>query len=85
MRLLTESAEKGDVKNPGIKLLTFYEGTVASGQKISGGNGSGETVLETVKTRAESEGLRGLRAVGEEWMGRWLRQWEREGFCTSSG
>ena len=35
-----------------------------------------EDVLETTETAKASKSMRGLGAVGEEWMGRWLRQWE---------
>lgn len=57
-------------KNPAVKLLDFYE-------SLQGGEGDGDgcTVLETSETAARSETVRGLKGVGPEWMGLWLRQW----------
>lgn len=53
-------------RNPGIKLLEFYGG-------MSGGQE--EAMLETEVTERTSASMRGLTAVGEEWMGIWLDQW----------
>lgn len=57
-------------RNPGIKLLEFYGGMSEEGE------GEGEVTLETGETEERSASMRGLGAVGEEWMGIWLGQWE---------
>ncbi|KAL9594502.1 MAG: hypothetical protein Q9219_006996 [cf. Caloplaca sp. 3 TL-2023] len=69
VKALGESAEKSpeDVdRNPGIKLLDFYEGL----------SGAGSTVLETRETEGVSGTVKGLGTVGEEWMRKWLEQWD---------
>ena len=53
-------------KNPGIKLLEWFE------QMKRGGE---EAELETVETAKKSETLKKLTAVGPEWMEIWLKQW----------
>ncbi len=53
-------------KNPGIKLLQWFEQMKAGGE---------EAELETKETAKRSETLRGLTAVGPEWMEIWLKQW----------
>ena len=53
-------------KNPGIKLLEWFEQMKAGGE---------EAELETVETAKKSETLSGLTAVGPEWMEIWLKQW----------
>ena len=65
---LQASAAKPEdvVKNPGIKLLEWFKQLKAGGE---------EPELETVKTAKRSETLRGLTAVGPEWMEIWLKQW----------
>ena len=55
-------------RNPGLKLMDFYEG-VARGEKDEG------VWLETRETEKESETMRSLRGVGPEWMDVWLKQW----------
>lgn len=37
--------------------------------------GSEDAELETIDTVSRSETMRGLTAVGPEWMEIWLRQW----------
>lgn len=54
-------------KNPGIKLLDFF-GPMAAGPV--------EVQLETEKTVARSETMRGLSALGPAWMKIWLKQWD---------
>jgi len=53
-------------KNPGVKILGFYEGMNESTE---------EAKLETEQTVASSRVMRDLTAVGPEWMEIWLRQW----------
>lgn len=53
-------------KNPGIKLLEWFE------QMKRGGE---EAELETVDTAKRSKTLDRLTAVGSEWMEIWLKQW----------
>ncbi|KAF6227540.1 hypothetical protein HO173_012179 [Letharia columbiana] len=53
-------------KNPGIKLLDFFE------QMEAGGS---ETELETKQTVKRSPTMGELSAVGPEWMEIWLGQW----------
>ena len=61
------AAKTEDVaKNPGIKLLEWFEQMKAGGE---------EAELETVETERRSETLKGLEAVGPEWMEIWLKQW----------
>ncbi|CAD6576361.1 MAG: hypothetical protein ASARMPRED_007703 [Alectoria sarmentosa] len=55
-------------KNPGIKLLEFYGGMSEEGA-------ADEVMLETAGTVGRSASMRGLGAVGAEWMGVWLGQW----------
>lgn len=63
-----ERKELNTTKNPGLKLLGFYEGL---------GRRSGYTAkLNTTETRSRSETMRNLRAVNEEWMRLWLEQWK---------
>ena len=55
-------------QNPGIKLLEFYKGMGEEGAED-------EVMLETAETVRRSGNMRGLKAVGEEWMRVWLGQW----------
>ena len=65
--LQATAARTEDVaKNPGIKLLEWFEQMKAGGE---------EAELETVETAERSETLKGLAAVGPEWMEIWLKQW----------
>lgn len=65
--LQATAARTEDVrKNPGIKLLDFF---VGMNQGPLGAD------LETEKTVGRSETMRGLKAVGPEWMKIWLEQW----------
>ena len=63
----TASKTNDVAKNPGIKLLEFFEQM---------GNAGGEVVLETQQTVSKSPALGDLRAVGPEWMEIWLNQWD---------
>ena len=65
--LRATAARTEDVKkNPGIKLLEFYGSMEEE---------AAEPELETAETAGMSETLKGLSAVGPEWMEIWLRQW----------
>ena len=66
---LQDSASKTDdvTKNPGIKLLEFFEQMETAG---------GEVELETKQTVKRSPAMRDLQAVGPEWMEIWLKQWD---------
>lgn len=55
-------------RNPGLKLIDFYEG-MAEGEKDGG------VWLETRETEKESETMRSLQGVGPQWMDIWLKQW----------
>lgn len=64
---LEESAKQKEVdvtKNPGLKLLEFYQGMSGNGAK-----------LDTIKTCRGSETMRTLKAVDNGWMRLWLEQW----------
>lgn len=66
--LKATASETDDVaRNPGIKLLEFFEQMEAGGV---------EAVLETERTVRRSPAMAELRAVGPEWMEVWLRQWD---------
>ncbi|KAG4438198.1 hypothetical protein IFR05_006322 [Cadophora sp. M221] len=54
--------------NPGIKILPFYRGMA---------EGASEVKLDTTQSLQMSSTLRGLKPVGEEWMGIWLKQWAK--------
>ena len=56
-------------KNPGIKLLEFFEQMAAGGR---------EAELETEETVKASPSMRELKAVGPDWMEIWLKQWDFE-------
>lgn len=65
--LQATAARTEDVaKNPGIKLLEWFEQMRAGGE---------EAELETVETARRSKTCSGLTAVGPEWMEIWLKQW----------
>ncbi|MCJ1433008.1 hypothetical protein MMC27_002367 [Xylographa pallens] len=65
--LQASAAKPEDVaKNPGIKLLEWFEQMQAGGE---------EPELETVETAKRSETFRALTAVGPEWIEIWLKQW----------
>lgn len=65
--LQASAAQTDEVrKNPGVKILSFYEGMNESTE---------EAKLETEQTVASSQAMRDLTAVGPEWMETWLRQW----------
>ncbi|KAL8790158.1 MAG: hypothetical protein Q9195_006485 [Heterodermia aff. obscurata] len=69
---LKESASNGSDdagKNPAVKLLPFFDG-IANGY-----NEERAVTLDTEKTAEQSERLKSLTAVGEEWMALWMRQW----------
>lgn len=68
MEALKETSARTEhvARNPGVKLLEFFEGMSAEGVDVE---------LETNETMKGSETMRGLKAVGREWMGIWLRQW----------
>ena len=65
---LKATASKTDdvAKNPGIKLLEFFEQMETGGVEIE---------LETEQTVKRSPAMGQLQAVGPEWMEIWLRQW----------
>ena len=71
LEALKKSAAKAeDVKqNPAIKLMDFFEGMETHAKDPV-------AELETAETQRRSETLRGLEAVGNEWMGVWLKQWQ---------
>ena len=54
-------------KNPGIKLLEFFEQMEAGGR---------EAELETKETVKRSPAMREFKAVGPDWMEIWLDQWD---------
>ena len=65
--LQARAARTEDVaKNPGIKLLEWFEHMKTGGE---------EAELENVETAKKSETLSRLTAVGREWMEIWLKQW----------
>ncbi|CAL3963137.1 unnamed protein product [Diplocarpon coronariae] len=67
--LLEASARDADADvehNPGIKLLDFYKEASQS---------AASPKLETENTEKGSATMRGLKAVGGEWMATWLAQW----------
>ena len=65
--LQATAARTEDVaKNPGIKLLEWFEQMKAAGD---------EAELETEETAQRSETLSKLTAVGPKWMEIWLKQW----------
>lgn len=63
--------------NPAVKLVGFFEGLVvgSEGEEMKREQLGGGLIFETKKTREVSRGMRDMEGVGEEWMGRWLRQW----------
>ena len=63
----TASRTDDVAKNPGIKLLEFFEQMATAGAEIE---------LETELTVKKSPAMSGLVAVGPEWMEIWLRQWD---------
>ena len=62
----TASRTDDVAKNPGIKLLEFFEQMATA---------EGEVELETDLTVKKSPAMSELMAVGPEWMEIWLRQW----------
>ena len=69
LEALRESAAQDDadpVKNPGIKLLEFYEG-------LAGGEMPGGFI--TTEAKKASEKMRGIGGVSAEWMELWMKQW----------
>lgn len=83
-RLLRESSEQvtggsgteieGDAlgKNPGVKLLNFYESLLS-------GDGTGIAIrLDTKETLKSSEALRALRPLQNSSLDGWVRGWFRE-------
>ena len=60
-----------DIKrNPGIKLLNFYQGLAAAEEAKRP-----SFKLDTKLTEEASRTLRSLEPVGKEWMRIWLKQW----------
>ncbi|KAI9820172.1 MAG: putative NRPS-like protein biosynthetic cluster [Pycnora praestabilis] len=55
-------------KNPALKLLDFYKGLEHTADRVL-------PTLATETTGKDSETLRGLGPVCEEWMGIWMKQW----------
>lgn len=64
-------------KNPGLKLLDFFEalggGAVAKGKNERGG-GAVMPLLATDLSAARSKTLASLQPVGTEWMALWIKQ-----------
>lgn len=65
-------SDKDVARNPGVKLLDFYEGMV---QAMEAGHGAEAVPMATQKTQEVSAALRALEAVKSEWMELWCRQW----------
>ena len=63
----TASRTDDVAKNPGIKLLEFFEQMETGGKEVE---------LETEQTVRKSPTMGGLKAVGPEWMEIWLAQWD---------
>ena len=69
VRQSAEEGKQSDVeKNPAIKLLEFYE-------DMANRKDQRQVMLDTKETQKKSETLRGMKAVGEEWVGMYMRQW----------
>ena len=69
LKALQESATSDDadpVRNPGIKLLPFYESLVKDGIMTQFATEEGEKV---------SGRMKGLKGVSTEWMDLWMRRW----------
>jgi hypothetical protein len=69
VELLEESGRDFNVdvtKNPGLKLLEFYQGMCKAGAGAR---------LDTKETMKGSESMKNLKAVDGEWMRLWLKQW----------
>ena len=62
------SVEAALRRNPAAKLLDFFEGLVASGSVPS-------NKLEYSETMKLSGTMRGLRAIKDEWVRKWIREW----------
>ncbi|KAL4966026.1 putative NRPS-like enzyme [Aspergillus stella-maris] len=56
-------------QKPALKLLDFYRG-------LATGEGMLSAPIDTSKTRASSESLKGLKAIGPELMVNWMKQWD---------
>ena len=64
-----EALASGDIdleRNPAIRLLEFYEGTVVA---------DSPRMLTSRKAEEASPALKAVGAVGEEWLRVWLGQW----------
>ena len=73
VKALEKSANDPNVdvkRNPGIKLLDFYQGLAA------GDDSKKEFKLDTKLTEKASKTLRALEPVGPDWMRIWLTQWQ---------
>jgi hypothetical protein len=70
VQILNESGQQKDMnlkKNPGLKLLEFYQSLNRPSKPVS--------KLTTVETCKRSETMRTLKAVDGDWMLVWLDQW----------
>jgi nucleoside-diphosphate-sugar epimerase len=73
--LRIRAEDESQVANlPAIRLLSFFEGVVQGegGAAVSEGWGNALSTEEAVRY---SKTMRGLEAVGKEWIWRWVRQW----------
>ena len=67
-----ESATDAAEDNPAAKLTTFFKELQDKAARFPDARSA---KLETRETAKVSESLRDCEAVGEEWMGLWMRQW----------
>lgn len=67
-----EGLAAGIRKNPAIKLLEFYQYVLGAGEEAA------VTRLDGTNTLRESEVLRGLEGLKNEWVVKWVREWEGE-------
>ena len=77
VKALGESAEASGqqpdtVRNPGLKLLEFYEGIAHSGDT---GATEGGMTMSVEKAKAASVSMRTLKGVSGEWVGSWMEGW----------
>lgn len=77
--LRTRAEDESQIsKLPAIRLLSFFEGVMQEdggrGNCIGDSEGVGKT-LSTEEAVRHSKTMRGLEAVGKEWIWRWVRQW----------
>jgi thioester reductase-like protein/acyl-CoA synthetase (AMP-forming)/AMP-acid ligase II len=82
---LAKSAEQehpDTLRNPGIKLLDFYQSMVGENNAASAGGESGSVGRMLIKNaRERSAAMQSLRPVGPEWIESWMLAW---GFSSSN-